>query len=186
MKQVDFIQLVEESKRGKQRSQNTLMNLFWDRIYFYILSKIHDKTEAEDITIRTFTKVFEKLKLYNEDFDFFTWVKAIAYNTMIDQLRKKEYNNISLDDTFNDIAIEADVPSPEQEYILKQNVRELKGEIYKLPPIYRRVIELRYLEDKAYREIAKELKISLSNVKVRLLRAKKLLIESISINGENL
>lgn len=179
MNKIELNQIIQESKRGIQRSQNTLMNLFWDKIYFYILSKINDKSEAEDITIRTFTKVFKKLKLYNDDFDFYTWVKAIAYNTMIDQLRKKNYSNVSIDDELNNIDLEAAMPSPEQHLISKQNIRELNTEIEKLPQIYREVIELRYLEDKTYKEIASTLNLTLSNVKVRILRAKKLLEDSI-------
>ncbi|MCT7904952.1 Sigma-24 [Candidatus Ornithobacterium hominis] len=181
MSNIELYQIIQESKRGIQRSQNTLMNLFWDKIYYFILSKTHNKAEAEDITIRTFTKVFKKLKLYNDDFDFYTWVKAIAYNTMIDQLRKKKHNNISLDDELNPIDIEAAMPSPEQYLISKQNAKKLNAEIENLPPIYREVIELRYLEDKTYKEIAEALDLTLSNVKVRLLRAKKLLEDSISM-----
>ena len=46
-----------------------------------------------------------------------------------------------------------------------------------LPEIYQRVIELRFLEEKTYKDIAEELDLTMSNVKVRILRARNLLEE---------
>lgn len=177
LKKPELLQLISEAKKGKQAAQTTLMNLFWDKIYFFILSKIKNETDAEDITIRTFTKVFQKLKLYNEDFDFITWVNAIAYNTMIDQIRKKPELDISLDKELNSINLEAALPTPEQHLIIKQDNKKLMQAISNLPEIYQKVIELRYLEEKTYKDIAQELHLTMSNVKVRILRARKLLEE---------
>ncbi|MBV7441515.1 RNA polymerase sigma factor [Weeksellaceae bacterium TAE3-ERU29] len=180
MNRTELSSLINDCKKGKQSAQTTLMNLLWDRIFYYVLSKIHNKTDAEDITIKTFTKVFRKLRLYNDDFDFLTWVRAIAHNTMIDHIRKKPELNISIDNEFSNIDLASATPSPEQSMITQQNNDELLAEIEKLPEIYRKVISLRYLEDKTYKQIATQLNLSLSNVKVRLLRARKLLEEAIN------
>ena len=169
--------LIGDAKKGKQSAQTALMNLFWDKIYYFVLSRLKNEADAEDVTIRTFTKVFRKLKLYNSDFDFYTWVRAIAYNTMIDQIRKKPELNISLDNELSGIDIEAAVPTPEQHFIIKQDNKKLMRAIGNLPEIYQRVIELRFLEEKTYKDIAEELDLTLSNVKVRILRARNLLEE---------
>ncbi|MDO5655257.1 MAG: sigma-70 family RNA polymerase sigma factor [Flavobacteriaceae bacterium] len=175
MKASNLQSLIQEAKKGKQAAQTALMNLFWDKIYFFILSRIKNETDAEDITIRTFTKIFRKLKLYNEDFDFHTWARAIAYNTMIDHIRSKPELNVSLDNELSTFEIEAAVPSPEQHFIIKQDNKKLMTAIQNLPEIYKKVIELRFLEEKTYKDIAKELNLTMSNVKVRILRARNLL-----------
>ena len=180
LKASDFQNLISESKKGKQAAQTALMNLYWDKIYYFIFSKIKNEADAEDITIRTFTKVFRKLKLYNSDFDFITWVRAIAYNTMIDHIRQKPELNISLDNEFTSLEIEAAMPTPEQYFIIKQDNRKLMQAIKNLPEIYQEVIQLRFLEEKTYKDIADELKLTMSNVKVRLLRARKLLEEEMN------
>lgn len=180
MKKTELSALINDCKKGKQSAHTTLMNLLWDRIFYYVLSKVNNKTDAEDITIKTFTKVFRKLKLYNEDFDFLTWVRAIAHNTMIDHIRKKPGLNISIDDEFYNIDLASAMPSPEQSMITQQNNDKLLAEIEKLPEIYRKVISLRYLEDKTYKQISAQLNLSLSNVKVRILRARKLLEEAVN------
>ena len=159
-----------------------MIELLWNKVYNYVYGKIRNEEEAEDVAIETFTKVFSKLKLYNEDFDFTTWVISIAHNTMIDHIRKSPKLNISLDDENNLLEILEDQPSPEEYLILKQDNDKLNKAIAKLKDPYQKIIELRYIEDKTYKEIVEELNLTLPNVKVRLLRAKQLLIEIMQNN----
>lgn len=151
--------------------------MYWDNVFNYVYFKINDEEEAEDIAIETFTKVFAKLKLYNADFDFKTWVLSIAHNNMIDHIRKSPELKLSLDDENYPIDIQEDLPSPEESLIQKQDNDALIFYLQKLKPEYRRILELRFLEEKTYKEIAEELDLSMANVKVRLLRARQLLQE---------
>lgn len=169
-------ELVSEAKEGKPLAQHYILEWLWDDIYFYVLSKIRKKNEAEDITIKTFTKVFSKFDLYNEDFDFKTWVRAIAHNTLIDFVRVDRSISMTGIDTYqNELAL-AD-PTPEEAFINKQGSEKIKEIILNMSPKYGQVLALRYLEDKSYKEISKELDVTLSNVKVRIMRAKKILAE---------
>ncbi|MEG0697568.1 RNA polymerase sigma factor [Algoriella sp.] len=174
--------IILEAKKGKRNAQNAVIELLWNKVYNYVYGKIRNEEEAEDVAIETFTKVFTKLKLYNEDFDFTTWVISIAHNTMIDHIRKSPKLNISLDDENNLLEILEDQPSPEEYLILKQDNDKLNKAIAKLKDPYQKIIELRYIEDKTYKEIVEELNLTLPNVKVRLLRAKQLLIEIMQNN----
>ena len=63
--------------------------------------------------------------------------------------------------------------------------RNLFEEVMKLPDKYRIVIHLFYYEDYSVREIAKILKLSESNVKVRLSRGRSLLKDSLKEEWEN-
>lgn len=177
MKSAKLQNTISEARKGKRQAQNVLMDLFWKNVYGYVNSKIQNEDEAEDVAIETFTKVFAKLKLYNSDFDFKTWVLSIAHNTMIDHIRKSPELQISLDDDNYFIEIQEDLPTPEESLIQKQDNDAFDQNIQKLKPEYRRIIELRYLEDKTYKEIADELQLSMANVKVRLLRARQILQE---------
>ena len=69
---------------------------------------------------------------------------------------------------------------PEDQLIRSQNLDKLLQQIRSLKPIYRDVIQLRFFQELSHKEIATQLGLSLSNVKVRLLRAKKLLSEIIN------
>ena len=70
-------------------------------------------------------------------------------------------------------------PSPEDTLITEQNLAKLLRDIKKLKPHYQEVINLRYFQELSYQEISDELHEPMSNVKVKLLRAKKLLAEII-------
>ena len=67
--------------------------------------------------------------------------------------------------------------TPEEEVIDKQRLQLLRAAVAELPDKYRKVIELRYYEDLAYEEIAQRLDLSLSNVKIQILRAKQMLTQ---------
>jgi RNA polymerase sigma-70 factor (ECF subfamily) len=70
-------------------------------------------------------------------------------------------------------------PSAEDKLITEQNLSRLLEYIKELKPHYQEVIQLRYFQEMSYQEIAEQLNEPLSNVKVKLLRAKKLLAEII-------
>jgi RNA polymerase sigma-70 factor (ECF subfamily) len=70
-------------------------------------------------------------------------------------------------------------PSAEDELITEQNLSRLLQYIKKLKPHYQEVIQMRYFQEISYQEIAEQLNEPLSNVKIKLLRAKKLLAEII-------
>ena len=169
--------IISEAKKGKRQAQNQVMDMFWGNVFNYVFLKINDEEEAEDVAIETFTKVFAKLKLYNSDFDFKTWILSIAHNTMVDHIRKKPALKLSLDDENYPIEIQEDLPSPEESLIQQQDNDALIRDLQKLKPEYRKILELRFLEEKTYKEIAEELDLTLANVKVRILRARQLLQE---------
>ena len=70
-------------------------------------------------------------------------------------------------------------PSMEDQLIQEQNLADLLRDIKKLKPHYQEVINLRYFNELSYLDIATQLNEPMNNVKVKLLRAKKLLSEII-------
>lgn len=72
-----------------------------------------------------------------------------------------------------------DAPSAEDLLITEQNLATLLQCIKKLKPHYQEVIHLRYFQEMTYEEISDHIKEPMNNVKVKLLRAKKLLAEII-------
>ena len=72
-----------------------------------------------------------------------------------------------------------DSPTPEDKIITEQNLAKLLRDIKQLKPKYQEVIQLRYFQELTYKEISEQTKEPMNNVKVKLLRAKKLLAEII-------
>ena len=179
----DLQHTIEAAKGGSQLAYKNLLNLYWGDIYRFLLAKCHNDYEAEDITIKTFSKAFDRLELYDSKYTFKNWLLTIANNLFIDFVRLQHKKIASLDvdkDKINRIVDRE--PSPEDKLIQEQHLAELLLYIKHLKPHYREVIHLRYFQEYSYKEIAEELGESLNNVKVKLLRARKLLSELIDKN----
>ncbi|RAR46826.1 RNA polymerase sigma factor [Flavobacterium lacus] len=179
---MEIKKIIEKATNGDQVAFTSLLDMYWNEVYGFMLKRTENETDAEDITIETFSKAFDKIANYNPEFQFNTWLIAIAKNVHIDMLRKKK---ISL---FVDMTDEEDhqaynvadtTPSAEDKLITEQNLSRLLEYIKQLKPHYQEVIQLRYFQELSYQEIAEQLNEPLSNVKVKLLRAKKLLAEII-------
>ncbi len=173
-------ELIQLSKQNDSKAQSLLMNKFWYDVNSYVLSLVKEDADAEDVTIETFTKVFAKLELYNVDFDFKNWVISIAHNTALDLLRKRKNFKVSFED-YQLSSIEK-YPSVEELFIQKQTEDTFLDKLKSLDEKYKKVLELRYLEDLSLNEIAEKLELSLSNAKVRLMRAKKLIENQLNKN----
>lgn len=168
---------INKAKQNDQIAFNFLLDSFWNDVYTFQLKRTQNENDAEDITIQTFSRAFDKISTYNDDYKFKTWLITISKNIHIDLVRrqKKSIRNTSKDNEDSYLEIIDDSPSPEDKIITEQNLAKLLRDIKKLKPHYQEVINLRYFQELSYKEISEELKEPINNVKVKLLRAKKLL-----------
>ncbi|OWY24843.1 hypothetical protein C7N43_36175 [Sphingobacteriales bacterium UPWRP_1] len=177
------VQLVQNALAGDQRAYGRLMARYRDSIYFIIQKMVNNREDTDDLTMEAFGKAFQNLHKYSTDYAFSTWLYRIAINNCIDFIRKKRIETLSLDEETNDEEgnsttkdYESDMPDPEESYIKKQRILRIRSVIDRLNPKYRRLIELRHLEEKSYEEIAEEMDLPLGTVKAQLFRAKELLL----------
>ncbi|WP_298902372.1 sigma-70 family RNA polymerase sigma factor [uncultured Psychroserpens sp.] len=173
---------IKKAKKNDQIAFNFLLDKFWNMVFGFQLKRTENENDAEDITIQTFSKAFDKINTYNDKYEFKTWLITISKNIHIDLVRKQKStissrSNSDEDDEFYTIIDES--PSPEDKLITEQNLAKLLRDIKKLKPHYQEVINLRYFQELSYKEISQYLDEPINNVKVKLLRAKKLLAEII-------
>ncbi len=180
---MEIIKNIEKAKIGDQVAFTFLLDFYWNEVYGFMLKRTENENDAEDIAIETFSKAFDKLASYNPEFQFNTWLIAIAKNVHIDILRKKKsslFVEITDEEDYQAYNIADTSPSAEDKLITEQNLSQLLQYIKELKPHYQEVIQLRYFQEMSYQEIANQLEEPLSNVKVKILRAKKLLAEIIN------
>lgn len=176
-------EIIEEAREGKENAFKKLLNTYWSDVYRFQFAKTNNEDEAEDITIKTFAKAFNKIDLYNDNYNFKTWLISISKNIFIDSLRGLKNETISINKRDNEAyLIKDNEPSPEDRIINEQNLAELLSYLKQLKPKQQKIINLRYFQEMSYKEIAAEMNESMSSVKVNLLRSKKLLSEIIARN----
>lgn len=174
---------IQQAQQGQQNAFRFLLGKYWDYVYKYQLKRINNEVDAEDVCIQTFAKAFDKIHTFDTRFTFKTWLIRISENIRIDLLRQKKNIIVSEETTPQKELKEIidQTPSIEDQLVLEQHRTHLMECIEKLPSPYQELIQLRFLEEKSYKEIAEITGLKLSNVKVSLLRAKKKLTKIVSI-----
>jgi RNA polymerase sigma-70 factor (ECF subfamily) len=177
---VEIRKYIEKAVLGDQIAFTFLLDTYWNEVYNFMLQRVENENDAEDVTIETFVKAFDKIATYNPEFQFNTWLIAIAKNVHIDMLRKKKTTIFVTTTNNSAVYTIADTsPSIEDVLITEQNLSRLLQFIKKLKPSYQEIIQMRYFQEMSYQEIAADLNEPLNNIKIKILRAKKLLAEII-------
>ncbi len=154
-------------------SFDNLLSTNWDYVYNFLLKKSNDDFLSEEITIQSFSKAFEKIHLFDEQYKFKTWIVSIAKNQLNDYLKKKKisFENIenikseSFKNNFN----------PEEELINKERYNYVNEKIDELKPMYKEIIKLKYIEDLSINQISEKLNQPVNTIKIKIYRAKRIL-----------
>jgi len=180
IKDKDF-DLIQAINSGEVDKFQDLVKRYEAKLYNFSLRMCRDPSDAEDMIQDTFLNVFRYLKKFRYETKFKNWLYKVAASTCIKKRRKSKFapeKELSLDEFRPDD--EAEKPDHVPEWALmpldKLLNEELAGVINKtilsLPKKYRLVIVLRDIEGFSTTETAQILNLSLSNVKVRLHRAR--------------
>ncbi|MEA4868067.1 ECF RNA polymerase sigma factor SigW [bioreactor metagenome] len=167
--------IIELASKGDREACTLLVGRYNDALLGYISKIIPNTEDARDICQESFQKCFRNLSQYNNRYAFSTWLYTIAQNSALDFLRKRRIPPASSinEESHGNQPINSMVPSPEEDMINDQAIERLIRAIQKMPDIYRKVAELRFIHDYPLDEIAKELNLPLNTVKTRVNRSKK-------------
>jgi RNA polymerase sigma-70 factor (ECF subfamily) len=184
MKKDELLQLIVSAKNKNQKAQTKLINSFWVDVFSFVVKKVHDENIADEITVNIFSKVLSKLDLYDSEFQFKTWILTIAQNTIIDFWRKKNRENEELMSSFEqgENLKNRFAKSPEELLISEEEQQKIRNIVESMDANYQDIIRLRFFEEKSIKEISEELGISVSNTKIRIMRAKKVLAQLLREN----
>ena len=140
--------------------------------------------DAEDAVQDSFLKVFLHLNKFENRSSFASWLTRIAINSALMILRKKRFNQISIDaanddsESFERLELPDLGEDPECCYVRNERGGRLNRAILRLRPDFRDVVELQ-TQEYSTKELADILGISLPAAKSRLLRARAALRASL-------
>jgi RNA polymerase sigma-70 factor, ECF subfamily len=177
--------IVELVVNGDQDVFAVLVERYKDAVQNLAYRMLSNATEAEDVTQETFVRAYTQLGTYKPVHKFSTWLLSIASHLAIDQLRRRRFLALPLEDVpflewLPDVGV-----GPEQSALQGEQQDEIQEYLQLLPSKYRAVIVLRYWYDFSYEEIAQALKLTPALVKARLHRARELLARYMQKNSLN-
>lgn len=176
MKEEQLLALIIKARDKDQKAQTQLINMFWVDVFSFVMNRVKDENDADEITVSVFSKVLNKLDLFDPNFQFKTWILTIAQNTIIDFWRRKNRENEDASDGLENVENEF-ARSPEELMISEEDQQKIIKIIETMDAKNQDIIRLRFFEEKSIKEIAEELNLSVANTKVRIMRAKKILAE---------
>lgn len=164
IRKVPLEELAEKASSDKKAFEE-LFRRMADAAYAYFYAKTSDRELAEDLTQELFLRLYQKLSGYRKTgTSFKAWFFRVARNIYIDRMRKDKNRQLSLENTR--VNVPADTGSREDAIAVEQALS-------KLDELDREIIILYFYQGLKNDEIARVLKLSPENVRVRKHRALK-------------
>lgn len=167
---------------GETQLYHELVRPYERSVYMVALSYMKNEADAEDVAQEAFIKAFRNLSTFRGDAKFSTWLISITLNEARNRLRRQGVVRMqSLDEPPDEDgavspALLRDWREIPSEAVEREEIRTLiRKAVELLPEIYKQVFLLRDVEEMDVNETAQTLSISISNVKVRLHRARMML-----------
>lgn len=176
-------QLVAAVRQGDDRAFEELFSRYRSRITAYVLGMVGgDHGKAEDITQEVFLSALRRLRDTERPIAFKPWIYEIAKNACIDEFRRsRRSSEISLnaddDSPSGDGNLVSKQPTPDAAMENKQRLEALRGAFRGLPENQHRILVMRELEGRSYREIAGRMGMTRPMVESTLFRARRRLGE---------
>lgn len=177
--------LVAKAIGGNEAAYKKLVDKYERALFFHILKMVKEREQVEDLVQESFVKAFDNLNSYSTNYAFSTWLYRIATNHTIDYLRKKKLQTLSIDEPVKtrdgdmQMQLEDETAETDRHIIRNQRQEIVQNAIEDLPEKYRKVIEMRHMEEKSYQEIADILDLPLGTVKAHIFRARELLYKEL-------
>lgn len=172
--------LVKAAQENPSRFAH-LYELNFERVYVYIVRRVRERQEAEDLTADVFHRALANLSRFEwRGVPFAAWLLTIASNVLANRWKQAaKHSDISEP---RDLQETGSSTSEDLEEIAQR--AQLFRMVRKLPESQRRVLQMRFAEEKSIREIAGALGRSEGAVKQLQLRALQNLRSQLTKSGE--
>ena len=158
--------LLERAVQGDAEAFGLLYRRHLERVYRYVLYRVSNQQEAEDLTETVFLKVWEALPGYRlREQPWTAWLFRVAENTVIDYYRTRHAHK-ELEE-----GLPADGPEPVERISLGEEMAQVRAALGQLSPDQQRLLLLRFVDGLSHAEVAQILGKTEGNVRVMQYRA---------------
>lgn len=159
-------QVIEAAKQNPENF-GPLYDKYYKQIFGYVYQRLDCKDTAFDLTSQVFLKALSNINKYEyKGVPFASWLYRIAHSEVMQLFRTKK----NLRTVNADISDLKNICEEVEEEYLEQYKNILMKVIKDLPEDDLQMVELRFFEKRAFKEIAEILNITETNAKVKLYR----------------
>jgi len=161
--------LCDEAKAGDMAAASELVALFSGRIFSYFRRFTANDADAEDLTQKTFVKVWSSLRTFQNRSSFSTWIHGIAHNVYVDWRRRRNVVDYQTDEWWETCAAEG--PSPFEDAAEREAAHQLYAAVDQLDEESKDAVHLHYYQGLSLKETSEVLNVPTSTLKYRLREA---------------
>jgi RNA polymerase sigma-70 factor (ECF subfamily) len=176
--------VIEACKQGDREAFRRLFERHKDRVYSVALYFFGgDEATAADVTQQVFLKLFTRIKQFEGESEFTTWLYRLTTNACVDEHRKRR--RVQQFGEFAEVPEHSAGVTQDERLARDEVARSVKRAVAALKPKLRVVMLLKYFEELSYEEIAGVLGLSKGTVASRLNRGHKALARRLGhLRGE--
>lgn len=161
-----------QALKGDPQGFGMLVEAYQRPVYNLCYRMLGNAEDAEDAAQETFLRAYKALKRYDNQRPFSTWLLSIAAHYCIDQIRRRRYPIVSVEDLpVPDLPDTK--PGVERSFQQKQEQEQVRAILDVLDATDRAAVIMYYWYDFSYAEIAEALSLTESAIKSRLHRARR-------------
>jgi RNA polymerase sigma-70 factor (ECF subfamily) len=168
---------IAQVKAGDRVAFSQIVEKYQQPVYNICYHMLKNTEEAEDAAQEVFLRVYSKLDTYDDQRQFSTWLFSIASHYCMDRWKRRRFQFVSWDDLQHCLS-ERETIQPEKVFLEAEASQEVHDLLQTLRPDYRLIIILKYWHTMSYEEIAKTLDTTVSTIKSKLFRARKMLAKA--------
>jgi RNA polymerase sigma-70 factor (ECF subfamily) len=176
--------LLQQVANGSESAFGELYDRYSKAIYNYLLRLIFEHTVAEDLLQETFLVAWQKAVAFRNDSRVSTWLFSIAHYRAIDWLRHQKVRHRYQEDVgrFLTVDVESHFSFDDVVHQGLQNEKIWRA-LDRLSLEHRSVLQLAFVYDMSYQEIATVMNCPLGTVKSRMNHALKSLAHHLKVSG---
>jgi len=164
------LEWIRQIARGDRRAFERLYREYAPRVFRFAVRMIRDRTKAEEVTNDVMLEVWKSAERFEGRSSPSTWILGIARHRTLNAVRGKTLHLTALDDAA-EVADEA--PAPEAGIDHLAVTQKLRVALEQLPPEQREVVEMTFMEEMSYKQIAEVAHCPENTVKTRMFHAKR-------------
>jgi RNA polymerase sigma-70 factor (ECF subfamily) len=168
----DDTALVKKANRGSERAFRTLIERHSGVVHAVVRGILGDRHDAEDVVQEVFIRIYRGLPSYRGDAKLSTWIYRIARNHALNVLGRTDRANVPIEEARHVASTE---PRPDAALGRAELQMEVERLLADLDEPYRIALELRYMAERSYAEIAGIMDVPVGTVKTYIHRGKLML-----------
>jgi len=161
--------LVAKALQGNQKAFRQIVERYHPTAYAVVRGVLGDSGDVDDVLQNVYIKIHRGLAGFRGESRLSTWIYQIARNEAINMARRRRPEGPAVDDV---VLPAGEGASPEAAYGRRELSARMETAMAELEDSYRTALELRYMGERSYEEIAEAMALPIGTVKTYIYRGK--------------